>query len=323
MGRRFAAAEPGTPVTGEPDEAALLEFLRSAPPQLQGWARDEIAARRAAPAPDAEPADPEPVDAEVADADQDGSWSDDDQVLDVEAVEELDDDEDTGAVPRTAPSRGGGSAALLARRWLRSRAVVVIAGLAVVAGVVVGVYTLGARSTVPGISGKTTEQPAAGASTTPLDPAKVSALMTKISTNPRDITSLAGLGDLYFQAGDYKTAAMWEQKVLGVDPKNVTALLALGASEFNQGDSANAEKHWQQVVAIDERQIEAHYDLGFLYLSQNPPNLTRVRQEWNRVVQIDPNSQIAKTVGTHLASLNKTAGATAGPSAAPSASSGK
>lgn len=297
MGRRTAAVED----TGAAREE-LVEFLRSAPPRLQAWAHDEIAALEA-----------------TTDA---GSDEEPDSGLDDEPGDELDDDEDSGPVPRGGPARDRHQGPRWSGRWLRSRPVLVLAGLAVVAAVVGGVYMSG-RSSVPGISGKATDT-SSTAATGQVDQAKVAALMQKISAAPGDVTSLAALGDLYFAAGDYKTAAIWEQKVLEIDPKNVSAMLALGASHFNQGESAKAEQQWLKVVALDPRQAEAHYDLGFLYLSQDPPNMAKVRQEWNKVVEIDPNSQIAKTVATHLTSL-KTAppSASAGPSASPPASAGK
>lgn len=197
------------------------------------------------------------------------------------------------------------------RAWWQSRKLAVAVAVAVVAVVSYGVYAMGNKPSVPGISGKPSNAPSASA--TAVDSTKVAALMKAISANPKDVTSLQSLGDLYFQAGDYKTAAGWEQKILDVSPKNITALLALGASQFNLGDTVAAEKNWQQVVTINPRQVEAHYDLGFLYLSKEPPDMAKVRAEWNKVVEIDPNSDVAKSVKQHLQSLNsKTTAPTTG-----------
>jgi cytochrome c-type biogenesis protein CcmH/NrfG len=298
MSRRTSPVQDAGPARAE-----LLEFLRSAPPSLQAWADGEIATL-------GEPSTEPPEDAAAATQGiEDPAGEPDD---DFEPA--LDDEEDTGLVPRDGPVREGRpGAGRWVRRWSRSRPVLAVAALAVVAAVVGGVYKAGGTS-VPGISGTATNTASADSSTgtKPVDQAQVAALMTKISTNPKDVTSLAALGDLYFAAGDYATAAGWQQKVLQVEPRNVTALLALGASTFNQGDSTTAERQWLQAVALDPRQAEAHYDLGFLYLSENPPNMAKVRQEWNKVVEIDPNSEIAKTVATHLSSLQ-----TASPSASP------
>lgn len=171
--------------------------------------------------------------------------------------------------------------------------------------VVIGVYSIGKGSEVPGISGQTTNaaptQTASGPPPPPpIDKAKVATLTKKVGANPKDIASLQGLGDTYFASADYKSAAGWERKILAVDPKNQVALLALGAAEFNQGNSAEAKKHWLIAAGLYPNNAEVHYDLGFLYLSQTPPDKAKMTEEWNKVIAIDPNSSIAKTVAQHL-----------------------
>jgi len=174
--------------------------------------------------------------------------------------------------------------------------------LLLIAGVIFAVYYMG-KSDVPGIDGKPTGQettaPAAGGAT-PVDQAKLGALMQKISANPKDIPSLQSIGDLYFGAKDYKNATLWEQKILAVDPKNQVALLALGAAQFNQGNSVEAKKQWLIAAGLYPKNAEVHYDLGFLYMSQTPPDSVNMKLEWAQVVAIDPNSDLAKTVATHI-----------------------
>ena len=41
-----------------------------------------------------------------------------------------------------------------------------------------------------------------------------------------------------------------------------------------------------------------------MYLSLNPPDIANVKLEWGKVIAIAPNSDVAKTVATHLASLD-------------------
>jgi tetratricopeptide (TPR) repeat protein len=208
-----------------------------------------------------------------------------------------------------APATPGAFAALAANKPLQKKLMWVLAPLLVV-GVVVGVYLNGKSSDVPGISGKPTGQEtsaAQGTKATPVDKAKVAALMTKISANPKDVASLQALGDIYFAATDYKNAATWEQKILTVDPKNQVALLASGAAQFNLGNSAEAKKQWLIAAGLYPKSQEVHYDLGFLYMSQTPPDSANMQAEWKQVVAIDPNSNLAKTVATHLQSSTASA----------------
>jgi cytochrome c-type biogenesis protein CcmH/NrfG len=277
---RLALPRSASSQTIEVRYEALVDFLGSAPADLRGWANRMTA----------------DIDEAFA------SLSDPDLTLDHEPT--------VAAVgtPPVAPSPLEASTSR--RRWMPVAAV--LAG----AGLVVGVYLVGrGGSAVPGITGSPTDQTSASAVAS-VDTAKVGELMQKISANPKDVASLQALGDLYFTAGDYPNAAQWESKILALEPNDITALLSLGAARYNQGDAAQAEKLWQKVVALDPNQQEAHYDLGFLYLSQTPADNAKVLREWNKVIAINPSTEIAKTVSTHLASLaSPSASADAAPSA--------
>jgi len=290
----------------------LVEFLELAPHEVKPWAEaqtadvDEAFALLSGPEKDLvpptgfaamaqdAPAEASPVAAPAAPA------------------------EPAAPVPAATPSTPAPSrlpAALVGNKPLQKKIAVAAAAVLIV-GIGFGVYRNG-QSSVPGISGTPTGQATTAAATTPtatpVDPAKVAALMKKVSANPKDTVSLQALGDIYFAAADYKNASAWEQKVVGVDPRNQVALLALGAAQFNLGNAVEAKKTWLVAAALYPKNAEVHYDLGFLYMSQTPPDSANMQAEWKQVVAIDPNSNLAKTVATHLAS------STAAPSAAPSA----
>jgi tetratricopeptide (TPR) repeat protein len=270
----------------------LVEFLELAPHDVKPWAAtqtanvDEAFALLSGPEQDLVAQTP------IAAIDQDGRAA-------------------TVQSPITAPVAPAKPVAPVApksRKNLFAGAIV-----AVIAVVVLGVWYMGRDSGVPGISGTPTSGATTAAATptaAPLDKAKVAALMTKIAANPKDKVSLSGLGDLYFASADYKNAAVWEQKVLAIDPKNQVALLAAGAAEFNLGNSAAAKKQWVIAASLYPKNAEVHYDLGFLYMSATPPDSVNMKAEWAKVVAIDPNSQLAKTVASHVSAV---------PSATPSA----
>ena len=182
-------------------------------------------------------------------------------------------------------------------------------------------FNLNGGTGVPPINGSPAPEAQASAA---VDAAQVATLMQKIQTDPKDVASLQSLADLYYQAGDYKASGTFLEKVLALDPKNVTGLLALGAVEFNLGDATAAEEDWRAALAVDPKSVEAHYDLGFMYLSKSPPDMANVKLEWGKVVELDPTSNLAKTVSTHLASLDASPapGGSGAPSSAAPAPSG-
>jgi len=296
LGRLGLRAE-ATDAEVEATHSGLVEFLELAPHEMKSWAAartaevDEAFALLSGPEADLVPAFPV---AKVA----------------VPAQSEL------SATPPPPPAAPATSFAPAKPAAPKPRRNLIIGAVAVVAaaGIIFGVAQMG-KSDVPGISGAPTgtETTAAssGPAVVPVDKAKVGALMKKISANPKDKVSLLALGDIYFAAADYKNASAWEQKVLDVDPKNQVALLALGAAQFNLGNSAEAKKQWLVAADLYPKSAEVHYDLGFLYLSQTPPDKAKMTTEWQKVIAIDPNSELAKTVGNHIKAPSASATPTA------------
>jgi len=265
----------------------IVAFLETAPVELRSWAGTAAAAADEAYALLADP-----TSRSAAANEEDGPRAG-------EPAEAGPADEET---PPAAPGLLAGL-----RGNPRRRHLAVALGVAAAIAVVVGVYRMGGGST-----GQEAAQPAAtqASSGAQVDPSKVAALMQKVATSPASAAPLIQLGDLYFQAGDYASAADWMGRAVKLRPGNATARLALGAAWFNLGRRTNAEREWRRVVAANPKSVEAHYDLGFLYLSANPPDKARVRAEWGKVVALAPKSDVAKTVAAHLGQLGA-------PSAAP------
>jgi cytochrome c-type biogenesis protein CcmH/NrfG len=238
------------------------------------------------------------------------------QLSEVEAVWRLlsETDAEPAAVAEPMVLDGDDAPPVITAPRRRSKVAWVAAGLVLLVGAAFGVHTMSNASSVPGITG--TPDVSSSASAPALDMAKVSDLMQKITSNPKDVASFAALASLYFKAGDYKNSSQFSSEVVKLDPRNATGWVGLGAAQFNLGDSKAAEKSWLKAVAVAPRNAEAHYDLGFLYLSSATPDLAKVKAEWQKVIAIDPTSDIAKNVQTHLKSLSSQ-------SPAPVSSSGK
>ncbi len=291
----------------------LVAFLETAPHDLRGWASRQVAAADEAYALLSDPSAALPRgDVELA----------------VDEPETADEPADGPLAPRgtTRSDRRAMQAALRAAAEpdRRTRVFglgpvrrVILAAAVIVAAVTVGyaVYASDAPA-VPGLTGTPAPEDSAAA----IDTAQVAALMQKIQADPKDVASLQSLGDIYFQAGEYAVAADWERKVVAIEPKNTTALLGLGAAEYNQGNSTDAEKQWRAVLAIDPKNVEAHYDLGFMYFSADPPDIAKTTAEWNAVIEIAPDSDIAQTVATHLKTLQVSSPAASAGAAVPDAS---
>lgn len=189
------------------------------------------------------------------------------------------------------------------------RLVLAVATLGVSAAVVVGIYNMGGDEGKD-VSGAATAEES---KLSPGDEVQVGKLMGRLEANPDDAALLIELGNIYFEAGDYNSAVGWMKRAVAIEPGNVKARLALGASEFNLGDEGAARKAWERVIELDPENVEAYYDLGFLYVSEDPPEMVEAKKMWRRVVALAPDSAVAKTVATHLEGLKKSGSPAATP----------
>ncbi len=198
-----------------------------------------------------------------------------------------------------SPQRGRpGSSSLLHR--LRSQPLLL--------GVLVGVVALAAiflvRSGIPGDGGSDSIPPAQSASDlVPLDTERVAELMTVIQGDPKNAEALFELGESYFLAGEWQQGIDWFTELLTVDPNNVHARTDVGTANFNLGRTAEAKASWTAALAIDPNDIQLHYNMGFLYANSEPQDLVAARQEWQKVVDLAPDSNLAKTAKVHLTGM--------------------
>ncbi len=121
-----------------------------------------------------------------------------------------------------------------------------------------------------------------------------------LAANPNDAAALKELAKVYLLGGSDDQALEIERRVLALDPNDTNALLEYGVAYFNKGDYEAAEKQWLRVAELDPTNVESHYNLGFLYMTLPTPNQDKMQEHWNKVIELAPDSDMAKTVSGHL-----------------------
>lgn len=150
------------------------------------------------------------------------------------------------------------------------------------------------------------QAPAGGMSEfTEADPEKVAELEKKIEENPKDVAAMSELGSLQHSAGQWEESRKWQERILKIEPDNVDALLALGVIQFNTDQVDEAEKTWKRVSKLAPDQPHSYYNLGFVYLAREPVDNDALRAAWEKVIELDPDSDMAKTASDHLDRLEK------------------
>ena len=128
-------------------------------------------------------------------------------------------------------------------------------------------------------------------------------LKAQIEADPSNVEARLKLSTLYYNAALYPEVIPQLQSVLDQDPDNLDALLGIGAAEYKTNQYDAAEKHWLRITELAPQRVEPWYSLGFLYMARTPADPARAREAWKKVIEIDPDSNMAKEVTTHLNSL--------------------
>lgn len=215
--------------------------------------------------------------------------------------------------PARRPSRASGNGS---RRWLRPALAAGAVVVATVLGIVI--YQSGASTPLAASAASASADPSSG-----LDEEQVAALMARVQADPNDTDALMSLGDAFFAAGEYDVAANWLAKLVAIEPSNARALLALGAADYNAGNMTEAEQSWLQVVALDPENVEAYYDLGWVYLQEEPLDLDSVRSAWEKVLALAPGTEVAQQVQEHLDALASASPAASGSAVASPSQAGE
>jgi cytochrome c-type biogenesis protein CcmH/NrfG len=95
----------------------------------------------------------------------------------------------------------------------------------------------------------------------PLD-AQVKPLLARLETNPKDISALTELGNIYFDASQWSTAIGYYTRSLNEFPKNPDVRTDMGIAYFYSGDPDRALKEFDQALKDDPRHVQTLFNVG-------------------------------------------------------------
>ena len=135
----------------------------------------------------------------------------------------------------------------------------------------------------------------------PVDADREAELKKAAEADPSDLESRQELGVMYLQAALYQDSITYLQQILDQDPDNADALLTIGVAEYQSNQYDLAETHWKSVTELLPDVAEPWYNLGFLYMAQEPPKVAQAMQAWAKVIELAPSSEMAETARSHQA----------------------
>jgi cytochrome c-type biogenesis protein CcmH/NrfG len=117
--------------------------------------------------------------------------------------------------------------------------------------------------------------------------AQVKPLLQKLDTNPKDVSALTDLGNIYFDASQWSTAIGYYTRALNEFPNNPDVRTDMGISYYYSGESDRALKEFDQALKDDPRHVQTLFNVGVVKMNgKNDPK--GAVAAWESLLKIDP-----------------------------------
>jgi cytochrome c-type biogenesis protein CcmH/NrfG len=122
-----------------------------------------------------------------------------------------------------------------------------------------------------------------------IDPERVKALEAAAKQNPKDAQSRVQLGNMFFDAEQFRQAIGWYEQALTINPNDANVSTDLGVAYYytNQADRALAQ--FDHSLKVDPKHIKTLLNIGIVraFGKQDLPGAAKA---WQQVVDLAPDS---------------------------------
>jgi cytochrome c-type biogenesis protein CcmH/NrfG len=119
--------------------------------------------------------------------------------------------------------------------------------------------------------------------------ARVQALQTVITSDPKNATARVELANTYFDGERYQDAIKWYEEALRLDPRNVNVSTDLGVSYYYTNQPDRALKQFDHSLSLDPRHTKTLLNQGIVR-AFGKQDLAGATASWQKVVELAPES---------------------------------
>jgi tetratricopeptide (TPR) repeat protein len=131
-------------------------------------------------------------------------------------------------------------------------------------------------------------------------------LKVLVAANPKDMTTLVQLGNLYYDHARYEQAIEYYGKALDIDPKNADVRTDRGTSYWNLNQPDQALAEFEKSLQLNPGHAQTLYNMGVVYLNgKNDP--VGARKAWQTLLDRNPSYPERAKVEQQIASLGSMA----------------
>jgi cytochrome c-type biogenesis protein CcmH/NrfG len=117
--------------------------------------------------------------------------------------------------------------------------------------------------------------------------AQVKPLLQRLDTNPKDVSALTELGNIYFDASQWSTAIGYYTRSLNEFPNNPDVRTDMGISYYYSGEADRALKEFDQALKDDPRHVQTLFNVGVVKMNGKSDPKGAIAA-WESLLKIDP-----------------------------------
>jgi tetratricopeptide (TPR) repeat protein len=153
------------------------------------------------------------------------------------------------------------------------------------------------------------QQPPATPGTAPVAPppgpppeevnARIQALKGIVQKDPKNLSALVELGNLYFDSDQPREAVEAYSKYLAVKPDNADVRTDMGIMYRKLGDSDRALQEFRKAAQNDSKHVNSRYNIGVVLL-HDKQDIKGAIKAWEDYLRVDSNSERAVRVKAQM-----------------------
>ncbi len=141
----------------------------------------------------------------------------------------------------------------------------------------------GGASSMPGGTGQVTPDQLKHVADKEAEP-----LLRQLQSSPNDPALLANIGNVYYDAQQYRDAISYYDQSLKIDAKNPNVRTDMGTAYYYLGDPDTAIREFETALRYDPNHGQTMFNLGMVKW-QGKGDAKGALKSWEKLLQVQPN----------------------------------
>jgi len=133
---------------------------------------------------------------------------------------------------------------------------------------------------------------------------KIQALKDIVKKDPKNLSALVELGNLYFDSGQPKEAIEAYSRYLAIKPDNPDLRTDLGIMYRALGDFDRAIEEFKKAAQSDPKHVNSRYNMGIVLL-HDKQDVKGAVKAWEEYLKVDSKSERAQRVRSQIEKMKK------------------